>query len=746
MRLSVHVVSIMLHFLLDASLSTESTAPTITESPIANSVVLESVSRSTTTRGGMQCLQGLPGRDGVQGNPGVPGFNGRNGLPGSLGNKGEKGDCDDRRGATGAKGDKGDDGVKGERGLTGSQGPQGKAGNVEAQFGTSIINWNQCSFQNWRDGKDHGVLKECTIQKFSDETSLRLTWSGNIRLTGCTSCCMRWYFTVNGLECNNPVDGNIYQQQNLNIYRISTFSGYCRHVGGLPLFSGEQKVQLNVGHCTGWSSSTVYDAYTGRYSTSRIIIEEIAPVMTRPSLPPASHTAHIYQPNWKQCTWNSKNFGGNFGYFGHCTFRKMYDDTWLKITYDGNLYNYRYTSGTWFFSIDGSECTVPDKINAQFYQGSTFDYRFPATITGYCKNSGGRQIKKGLHNIIFSIHKGGDGYSTLTCWNSVCRIVIEEVPPPANAGSNQKTGEAAIAYNPRWQQYSWWCFTDGRDNGLIKEVIFTKEQNETSLRVTWNGNLRLYGCTSCCRRWYFTIDGVECSAPQRIEGIVYQSNNINLHKTATIDGICMSALRSGSYTLDSGPRRIQFRVGKCSGHSTTRDAYTGYWNTVSRITVEELPLSKAVVPANSIGFIPNYKQCAYGPLNDGKDHGVIIECPFVKRETRNYLRLTFEGSMRLSSCSGCCMRWYFTVDGAECTVPAAIDSVVYIGNSYYHHRQGTVSGLCGGIGSQARTLDKGRRVVQLRVGRCNGYSTYDAYTGYYSSSRVIVEELPPPQP
>ena len=73
-----------------------------------------------------------------------------------------------------------------------------------------------------------------------------------------------------------------------------------------------------------------------------------------------------------------------------------------------------------------------------------------------------------------------------------------------------------------------------------------------------------------------------------------KSNNINLHKTATIDGICMSALRSGSYTLDSGPRRIQFRVGKCSGHSTTRDAYTGYWNTVSRITVEELPLCKLI--------------------------------------------------------------------------------------------------------------------------------------------------------
>ena len=90
------------------------------------------------------------------------------------------------------------------------------------------------------------------------------------------------------------------------------------------------------------------------------------------------------------------------------------------------------------------------------------------------------------------------------------------------------------------------------------------------------------------------------------------------------------------------------------------------------------------------------------------------------------------------------MRWYFTVDGAECTVPAAIDSVVYIGSSYYHHRHGTVSGLCGGIGSAQKTLSKGWRVVQLRVGNC-GSTTYDAYTGYYSAARVIIEEVPPPQ-
>jgi hypothetical protein len=89
---------------------------------------------------------------------------------------------------------------------------------------------------------------------------------------------MRWYFTVNGLECDNPVDGIVYQAQNLNIHRVSTISGYCKHVGGLPLMRGEHKIQFNVGNCI--HTSNLYDAYTGLYSTSRIILEEIAPGLT----------------------------------------------------------------------------------------------------------------------------------------------------------------------------------------------------------------------------------------------------------------------------------------------------------------------------------------------------------------------------------------------------------------------------------------------------------------------------------
>ncbi|XP_067032974.1 uncharacterized protein [Acropora muricata] len=34
----------------------------------------------------------------------------------------------------------------------------------------------------------------------------------------------------------------------------------------------------------------------------------------------------------------------------------------------------------------------------------------------------------------------------------------------------------------------------------------------------------LFNCHNCCRRWYFTFNGVECAAPAAIEGVVYMRN------------------------------------------------------------------------------------------------------------------------------------------------------------------------------------------------------------------------------
>ena len=47
---------------------------------------------------------------------------------------------------------------------------------------------------------------------------------------------------------------------------------------------------------------------------------------------------------------------------------------------------------------------------------------------------------------------------------------------------------------------------------IIQDCVFTKNFSQTSLHVAWTGDLRVTSCTDCCRRWYFTFNGAECSS------------------------------------------------------------------------------------------------------------------------------------------------------------------------------------------------------------------------------------------
>ena len=122
---------------------------------------------------------------------------------------------------------------------------------------------------------------------------------------------------------------------------------------------------------------------------------------------------------------------------------------------------------------------------------------------------------------------------------------------------------------------------------ILKECIFKKTSDTTGLRVFWNGNLRLSNCHECCRRWYFTFNGAECSAPAAIDGIVYMihgnSGKKNLHRVRHIEGVCEK--------IHKGTVRVGFWVGNCAGYGSA-DAQTG-WNSVSRIYVEEVPPPQA---------------------------------------------------------------------------------------------------------------------------------------------------------
>ena len=120
--------------------------------------------------------------------------------------------------------------------------------------------------------KTHFFAQNCTFVKKSKDTSLRVAFSGNLRVGGCVACCKRWFFAFNRKECSSPVPidasfyvaGPAYQ----NPLRPRYIEGYCDR-----LDSGPVTVSFNVGSCKG--SHTEGDAYTGWNSASRIVIEEV---------------------------------------------------------------------------------------------------------------------------------------------------------------------------------------------------------------------------------------------------------------------------------------------------------------------------------------------------------------------------------------------------------------------------------------------------------------------------------------
>ncbi|KAL9975725.1 hypothetical protein ACROYT_G012918, partial [Oculina patagonica] len=163
--------------------------------------------------------------------------------------------------------------------------------------------------------------------------------------------------------------------------------------------------------------------------------------------------------------------------------------------------------------------------------------------------------------------------------------------PSGQKGEREETGTNAIPDTPgamshkNWKECAWKNVNDNKDNGLIKDCVFTKNFSDTALHVYFTGTLRIYNCDGCCKRWYFTFNGAECAAPLPIDGVVFmlKTKAQNIHRVNNIEGHCNN--------IHKGKVRVGFWVGNCPGYGNV-DAYTG-WNSVSRIFVEEVPKPQA---------------------------------------------------------------------------------------------------------------------------------------------------------
>jgi len=116
------------------------------------------------------------------------------------------------------------------------------------------------------------------------------------------------------------------------------------------------------------------------------------------------------------------------------------------------------------------------------------------------------------------------------------------------------------------------------------------------------------------------------------------------------------------------------------------------------------------------------------------------ECSFNKLHDNTALRVSYQGNVLVYS-NRKCNRWYFKFDGNECSGPFSIESVVYNywpGGISGNHRNYFFEGYC-------ENLVRGTVSVELWVGKCSGYTLGDAYTGWNSVSRIMIEEVPPSQ-
>ena len=118
------------------------------------------------------------------------------------------------------------------------------------------------------------VLQECTFNKLTSDTSLKVSFHGNMRVRS-NDRCNRWYLKINGNECSRQmtIEAFVYNycpsgNSNSNQLQHRSFEGYCENIP-----QGAVREELWVGQCSG---ETLGDAHTGWNSVSRTMIEEVS--------------------------------------------------------------------------------------------------------------------------------------------------------------------------------------------------------------------------------------------------------------------------------------------------------------------------------------------------------------------------------------------------------------------------------------------------------------------------------------
>ncbi|KAI0234905.1 hypothetical protein LSAT2_014724 [Lamellibrachia satsuma] len=148
----------------------------------------------------------------------------------------------------------------------------------------------------------------------------------------------------------------------------------------------------------------------------------------------------------------------------------------------------------------------------------------------------------------------------------------------------------ADAANSNLKQCSRRGLNSARKYGLVYSCEFVKKRDDTVLRVVWNGDMRLINTGprgASGRRWFFTINGQECSEPRTIDTeLTFHTESTNIHRPTYVEGYCRG--------IAAGDVYVAWNVGDCISQATFNvgDSHTG-WEATVRIIVEEVAVKDA---------------------------------------------------------------------------------------------------------------------------------------------------------
>lgn len=383
-------------------------------------------------------------------------------------------------------------------------------------------------------------------------------------------------------------------------------------------------------------------------------------------------------------------------------FRKVEDTTNIRLHYEDNLRVHNHGANCyWELYVGGKRCPGGFVRGAMHSNGNANNDHQTSTIIGLCGGMNpavaAQRIPKG-DNHEFKVWLYGNNRDCYTGWD------------PESKGFFLMEAKEVRLGDFNYYAKTWRSQARGEDNMFPltgRELKFTKEEDNSQIRVVYADNFRVYGGGTC--RWYLRFNDKICGGNKWLAQTVHTNSGDNDHLNQAFTGYC-AGLPAGEYWLKAGV------------NSGGNDCYTG-WEGSYHLETEEVYVSELGKDSEDYG---RYVYQRFGNNIDGRDNGYVNWriLNFKKKSDDTIMRFTYTDNLRVHGNGKWC-KWEIRVDNQPCK--ENLSGNRYVGGNQNDHVPGQIIGYCIGLKKTTGNFN----VMKIHV-RGNGA---DCYTGYDRQSQ-----------